>query len=203
MRMSCFRRGIRSFLIAAGVVVTASAQVARPAFEVASVKRPDPTQPPARPAPQPRRSTVFFRPGDTVSELIQRAYDVLAFQVVGGPDWIQKDRFQINARSSSEVSIEQMNVMLQSLLEDRFSLAVRRGEQNMRFQALTLARSDGRLGAGLRRCAEPDNAPPAKPVRIPRGGWASSRVCSPISTVAAIGTDLLGTPIIDRTGLAG
>ena len=39
--------------------------------------------------------------------------------------------------------------MVQSLLEERFRLVVRKEQREMRFAALVLARDDGRLGPGL------------------------------------------------------
>ena len=46
-------------------------------------------------------------------------------RIVGGPSWVQTQRFDITARATNEVSREQAYAMLRTLLEDRFKLVVR------------------------------------------------------------------------------
>jgi uncharacterized protein (TIGR03435 family) len=71
-------------------------------------------------SPQPAQSAVFTRISTTLTALIRFAFDLQDYESVGGPDWIRTDRFDIDARADREVSTEQMRVMVQSLLEDRF-----------------------------------------------------------------------------------
>ena len=58
--------------------------------------------------------------------LIQRAYGVQAFQVVGGPAWINTDGYDIEAKAERNTDRNQMWLMLQTLLADRFKLRLRR-----------------------------------------------------------------------------
>jgi uncharacterized protein (TIGR03435 family) len=58
--------------------------------------------------------------------LIQLAYDVRDFQVVGGPSWVNDDRYEIDATAPGVTTYEQLRPMLQALLADRFQLTVRR-----------------------------------------------------------------------------
>ena len=51
------------------------------------------------------------------------AYHVMDYQV-NGPDWINVQRYDINAKAAGEVPEEQLRLMMQSLLADRFKLAV-------------------------------------------------------------------------------
>jgi uncharacterized protein (TIGR03435 family) len=60
----------------------------------------------------------------TVRFLIRNAYDVKAFQVSGGPDWIDFDGFDLDAQLDSNASAPAVRKMLQSLLESRFALKV-------------------------------------------------------------------------------
>jgi uncharacterized protein (TIGR03435 family) len=50
-------------------------------------------------------------------------------QIIGGPEWIDKDRFDIEARVKGNVQsvpTEQLRLMLQALLEERFRLRAHR-----------------------------------------------------------------------------
>ena len=138
-------RCLRAFvlIVVAGTVVT-SAQTLRPTFEVASIKRID-TLPTIRfrPPPAIRGGTVTLL-AYNLTLLIQMAYGVRAFQVVGGPDWVRSDLFEVQARAAGEPSRADVLLMLQSLLEDRFGLTLRKEQRDMRFFAMVLARSDGK-----------------------------------------------------------
>src|SRR5687768_8830582 len=189
---------LRSFLVFATLGVTLAAQAPRPAFEVVSVKKL--AQP--RFVPPTKRSPLeYYSPTATVASLIQFAYNIRDFELIGGPDWIRRDPFEVNARAATEVSEDEKRLMVQSLLADRFKLVVRKGRQEMRFSELILARSDGRVGPKLTACGNPD-APPT-PVRIPRGGMAIGARCVAISQIARLAAGFLRMPVVDRTGLTG
>src|SRR5262245_9401566 len=56
----------------------------------------------------------------SVRQLILQSYPVVASQLVGGPDWIATERFDIQARlDSGPIPISDLPLMMQSLLEDR------------------------------------------------------------------------------------
>src|SRR5215467_5271880 len=69
--------------------------------------------------------------GYTLQMLSQSAYDLQDFQIAGGPKWLNSDRFDILATSSSPDLFKaeqpfgpsQQQLMLRSLLADRFKLA--------------------------------------------------------------------------------
>lgn len=90
-----------------------------------------------------------------LTQLIQNAYKLHDFQIVGGPSWLS-DRYDILAKAESEFpptppgTIGAMPLMLQSLLADRFALQVHRETREMEIYALVRARADGRLGPRLR-----------------------------------------------------
>jgi len=127
-----------------------------PQFEVASVK------------PNTRNDgfiTVGSRGGQytalgvSMRTLIRLAYQVQEFQIIGGPGWLDSDRFDIIAKDESSASgrfaTEQApsrsSLMIRSLLADRFKLIVHKETRDMPVYALVLARSDGRLGPHLRQ----------------------------------------------------
>ena len=102
-------------------------------------------------------------------QLIEFAYRVQSFELVGGPDWIDSARFDISAKASFEPNPApvgappgDMEQMVQTLLAERFKLQVHRERREMPIYALVLARRDGQMGPRLRReadvCAASRNA---------------------------------------------
>ena len=62
----------------------------------------------------------------TLKRCITGAYGIGADRVLGGPDWINTDRFQITARSEQPLGDKGLMTMLQTLLADRFKLVLHR-----------------------------------------------------------------------------
>jgi uncharacterized protein (TIGR03435 family) len=62
----------------------------------------------------------------SLKTLIRNAYDILSFQLAGGPRWLDADMFNIVATTggTEQISTEQLRPLLQSLLADRFQLKV-------------------------------------------------------------------------------
>src|ERR1017187_6891796 len=59
----------------------------------------------------------------TMLDLIRTAYDVPASKVVGGPNWLEFNRYDGSAKAPPSTMLE-VRLMLQTLLADRFKLAV-------------------------------------------------------------------------------
>lgn len=186
--------------------VSQDAGPAQLTFEVVSVRKN--AQPVRIPPPQqpPRRPDVYYASSVTVAYLIRFAYGIRDVELIGGPDWIRRDEFEINAKAPREASADEMRLMLQALLEDRFALVVRREQREMRFFELRVARDDGRLGPALQACEDPEadrNAPPGPPVRLPPGGMPASMRCRPMSALADMASGMVRAPVTDGTGLPG
>jgi uncharacterized protein (TIGR03435 family) len=92
---------------------------------------------------------------ETLSRLIGEAYaaaqPVPRLQIVGGPEWIDNDRFDTEGVSQRPVTREQARLMLRGLLADRFKLVVHTETRPLPVFELVLARSEGKLGSELRR----------------------------------------------------
>jgi uncharacterized protein (TIGR03435 family) len=136
------------------------------------------------------------------------AHDLREYRIVGGPDWIWRDTFQIDARAGSDASADQVKLMVQALLEDRFKLAAHRERRQTRFQALVRARPNTPLGPSLLKMDDCSAAVvrdlrKTNPVRYPTpvGGIRSG--CFRLSDFADLLAVDLGTPVIDETGLTG
>jgi bla regulator protein BlaR1 len=81
----------------------------------------------------------FTAANATVRSLIRLAYDVKDFQIEGAPDWTGSTLFDIAAKLPGPTDRSQFRLMLQSLLADRFHLAVRRETKAMPGYSLTIA----------------------------------------------------------------
>ena len=200
--MTCQRSGW-VLVVAATIVVTLSAQTSRPTFEVASVKRrvgPGPSTS-VSPSPQAQRR-VFDRLNTTVAGLILFAFDLQGYQLLGGPGWMRTDRFDVNARADIEVSIGQMRLMVQSLLEDRFALIAHKEQREMPIYSLLLARPDGRMGPNLKRSDDDCKRMLKPPADVPAGA-ATTIGCVTMAGLAQSASTRMGSPVLDRTGLDG
>jgi uncharacterized protein (TIGR03435 family) len=60
----------------------------------------------------------------TLKRCIMGAYGLGPHQVLGGPDWLDSDRFEITAKAEQPVGVSLLMTMLQALLAERFKLAL-------------------------------------------------------------------------------
>ena len=194
-----------------------------PTFEAASVKPNKATE---------TRSALMWQPGGRVtatnvplSLLIRFSYQLQDFQVVGGPDWMKSDRFDVVAKAEGDIPpaapgiLGPGQLMMRSLLADRFKLAGHMEKRDMPIYALVVARSDGRLGSGLHRSTldcqalmtarrELGSPPPVPPGERPPCGFriGPGRMIGggfPLSQLAASLSGLVQRIVVDRTGVNG
>lgn len=138
------------FLLVGIAVVSVTLLAQTPAsFEVASVK-PNNSGPNASSVDtQPGGRLVFTN--ETVRVMIERAYQLQAFQVIGAPDWTATARFDIMAKAPEGVRFAQpvpgeppppQLLMLRPLLAERFKLKVHTEKREATIYALVMARPD-------------------------------------------------------------
>lgn len=143
-------------VLLSALAVVASAQVpesssaepvGKPSFEVASV-RPNVSAPNSMSfgGGAPGR---FEARNVTLELLITQAYGIRRDQLDGAPDWVAEERFDITARAPDGAPAAQVNLMLQSLLEDRFRLVTHRETRESDVFALVVVRGDGQVGPQL------------------------------------------------------
>jgi uncharacterized protein (TIGR03435 family) len=125
-----------------------------PAFEVASVKT------------NTSRTGIrgYSFPGDRfearnvpLRDLIVVAYGQAGLplpdaQMIGGPGWIDADRFDVTAKvgAGNPNAVAQKQLMLRTLLRQRFTLAVHHDRRELPIFALVRSRKDGALGPQIR-----------------------------------------------------
>jgi uncharacterized protein (TIGR03435 family) len=92
--------------------------------------------------------------GMPLRPLVRQAYGPLQdFQLVGGPDWIDTERFDIEVRLEGPPSQPMMQAMLRRMLAERFQLKTHTESRDLPVYELVLARDDGRLGPELKPSA--------------------------------------------------
>jgi bla regulator protein blaR1 len=200
-------------LLLAAAVGTAVAALSAQTFEVASVK--------------PNKSgttAVSFRlqPGGqlnalnvTVRDLIRFAYAVQPFQVEGGPGWTDSDRFDVVAKVAGEIvpqppgQVGPVQLMMQNLLVERFTLKVRRETRDAPVYALVHARADRQLAKQVTPstldCAAllRGRTGPSPQCRLSGGlGTVSGRDVS-FGQLAQLLSGQVQRLVIDKTGLPG
>jgi len=114
---------------------------AKPEFEVATIKPSDPNRPGWGITFNP--SGVFRTLNTTLNDLIKFAYDMHPKQVVSAPTWADSEKFDIEAKPDKPgmPSVDQMKVMLQKLLADRFSLTFHKDKKELTAYAITVVKS--------------------------------------------------------------
>jgi uncharacterized protein (TIGR03435 family) len=103
----------------------------------------------------------------TMVDLVRIAYGLDADKVVGGPSWVELDRFDVLAKAPANTTPETAKLMLQTLLADRFKLVVRQESKPMPAFVLSLGKGKPKLkeadGSGEPGCRpQPQTAPPAQ-----------------------------------------
>jgi uncharacterized protein (TIGR03435 family) len=178
--------------------ITVHAQVA--SFEVASIKRNTLANQQVMMVAEPNGRLTAT--SITLAFLIRTAYHLQDSQIVGGPKWLSSDRFDILAKGDPDAFFANLGPMMQSLLADRFKLAVHRDARELPVFALVVAEADGRLGPRLRptQCPEPPRAPCAT---ISNGVGRLTFRAIPMGQIVQFLSPSTERVVIDRTRLSG
>jgi uncharacterized protein (TIGR03435 family) len=169
----------------------------------------------------------------TVGSLITLGYGKQRFQLIGGPAWLNTDRFDINA-VSEDVPVQptlpgtpnRMQLLVRSLLKERFALKTHNETRELPLSYLVMAREDRKLGERLRPStvdcralmaerakAAREGAPPTPPTPIKPGEIRPCGMMGGIghitagsmqmSNLASLLASMLNRPVYDRTNLTG
>src|SRR5690349_21528781 len=90
-------------------------------FEVASFKPAAPGQQGGQLSPRPGNKT-YAGNNMTLRQYMSVAYQVRDNQLTGGPSWIDNDRFDMEAQAEKPSTPDELHLMLQHLIEERFQL---------------------------------------------------------------------------------
>jgi uncharacterized protein (TIGR03435 family) len=183
-------------------------------FDVVSIKPGDPLSERQRIGISPSGS--FEATGVRLSDLIQQAYNIRPFQLVGASGWMETDRYEIHTKDEkpgpSEADIgkmteEQRNAVrdqflgkLQRLLADRFQLSVHRETKEMPIYILSVTKGGSKLQT------LPDDGKPGGGLSSRRMDDGKREVIGQKLTAAGLARFLsgqIGRTIVDQSGLTG
>jgi uncharacterized protein (TIGR03435 family) len=171
------------------------------AFDVVSIK---PYVSEGNPAGEGSRTQAlpggrFSAQNVTVRKLIRNAFGVDDFQIVGAPGWIDSVSYDIEAKTVGGVEITRDNIplLMQSLLENRFQLKFHRETQEMTEYALEVGKNGTKL--------KPDtgDSKPSLSTNSRSGFVTLSATKISLQDFAGTLRRQLGRSVVDKTGLKG
>jgi uncharacterized protein (TIGR03435 family) len=138
----------------------------------------------------------------TLLDLIANAYGVGADKVLGGPSWLDTDRFDVVARMPPNASPQTARVLLQAALAERFGLAIH-GDQRLTAGFILS------LGNGKPKMNESETSESPGCQRKPTDGATIPAICRGLTMQAfaqqlrGMAGDYLANPVVDQTKLEG
>ena len=214
------KRLLIAVVAVASVAMLRAQTPAAPAFDVTSIK--------------PNHSSEtdygsYVQPGGrylavniTLRMLMRIAYGVHESQIIGGPSWMDTDRFDVTGKAEGYPDAGKFRdvarLMLRPLLTDRFKLVLRRDARELPVYAMVVAKP-GEFGPKLHRnddtdctiVAAPvpaDPAAPLPPASVPCGaemftnGYLRARAVA-IPNLAISLTRFADRVVVNETGLTG
>jgi uncharacterized protein (TIGR03435 family) len=214
--------GVHAAILTAMFVSAAAAQLpARRSFEVATIKR-NPNCHNGQRRPSPGRLDFACV---SVRELLVISYgslqggpvQVVALDVLGGPSWIDTERYDLSAKAEDRSSVEEMvGPMLIGLLEDRLHLKAHLEPRETPVYALQLIERPHRLRPaeeGACKTLNPEDLPKSGDEtrycgtgrwRVEDGTVISELYGNTMAELASRGLPMhVGRRVIDQTGLTG
>jgi uncharacterized protein (TIGR03435 family) len=143
----------------------------------------------------------------TMLNLISAAYGVDPDTVLGGPNWLDRNRFDIIAKAPASTPPATLDLMLQSLLADRFKLVIHKDTKPVATYALTQGSGKPRLteakGQGAGGCNIQQDTP--QPGTIPSTVMSCRSVTMDgfLQNLRGVAAGYVPGLVADLTGLKG
>jgi uncharacterized protein (TIGR03435 family) len=147
------------------------------------------------------RGRTFITENSSVADLIMFAYRVQRKQILGAPDWIERDRYDINATPDQEgtPSADQVKLMIRKLLADRFQMKFHHDKRELSAFVLTV----GKDGAKLKP-SQPNGNLHGIGIQPAKTGAMLFANNSPIPAFTSfLQSMMLDRPVVDQTALTG
>ncbi len=193
------------------VIAGAMAWAAGPAeFEVVSIK-------PAKPMTMGKMlvgmsadDAMLRYTNVSLKDCIREAFDVRNYQIQG-PDWLDNDRFDIVAKLPAGSNKKQVPEMLQTMLTERFHLAVKRGTEEHAVYALVTAKGGPKLKtASVETRPNPGEkhlggmgGKNAMMMRVSPEGVHLMAPSATLGNLAEMMSHFTARPVVDMTGISG
>jgi uncharacterized protein (TIGR03435 family) len=173
-----------------------AADTPAPTFDVASVK----ASQPGTGAEQRRRENIQVSPGTVtmrnvnLKSCIRWAYHVTEYQVTG-PAWLDSERYEITGKAAGPATEEQLRLMMQGLLQERFKLAFHRQIKDFAVYVLV----PGKNGAKVHESKTEGETS----IETNQKQMSVSVQRAPVAQLTEMLSNVLRAPVIDMTGLKG
>jgi uncharacterized protein (TIGR03435 family) len=190
----CLERQHMSRFLAGVLFISAAA--AQPVFDVASIR----SSQIGKGGEGSRRENIQASPGSlnmrnvSLKSSIRWAYHVMEYQVTG-PDWLGFERYDIVAKANGPASEDQLRLMLQALLAERFKLTLHRETKDLQAYVMVVAKS------GIKFHESQDSGEPA--IERDKSMTAVHFKRVPASQVVDMLSNILHAPVINNTGFTG
>jgi uncharacterized protein (TIGR03435 family) len=135
----------------------------------------------------------------TLKRLIAMAYDVDFNAILGGPAWVDSESYDINAKIPAEFAQQtrvMIPLMIQSLLGDRFQLAIHREPRQVAGYALVVAKKGPKLEHA--KGDEKDSSTHSTGAHLTAQNVTMEALAKRLSRMPDI-----GSVVVDKTGLSG
>jgi uncharacterized protein (TIGR03435 family) len=169
-----------------------SALSAQPAFDVASIRASQSGR-----GEGDWRDDIQVSPGSlimrnvTLKTAMRWAYQVYDYQISGSA-WMANDRFIISAKAADPVAEDQLRLMLQTLLAERFKLVFHRETKEEKVYSLTVGKGGPKFHESTVE-GEPAINPDKSKMIVEVKGMPASRIVDMLSRI-------LQAPVINNTG---
>jgi uncharacterized protein (TIGR03435 family) len=170
---------------------------ANPAFEVATIRPSDPAHPEQIIT---LRGAEVITTNVTVHALINLAYWLHPKQLTGGPAWTESDKFDVAGKPDApgQPNVDQMKMMIQKLLADRFQLKFHYEKRDLPVYAVLIAKNGSKL---VKSQDDPKGIPGWSFGRTPAGTRITFRN-APLSQIAAVLQNSMDKPVVDQSDLS-
>jgi uncharacterized protein (TIGR03435 family) len=168
----------------------------RLAFEVASVRSGMPGAPYGLPKPMPGGQR-YLATNSPVMVMMMSAYRLTDSQILGAPNWMVYDPWDVDAKAEHPSTLPQLQEMFQTLLADRFKLRFHRETKAIGAYILSVEKSGSKL---KRSDAKDPFDDPIKPGNRP-GERVGTRAS--MSDLCWYFNFTFDAPIVNQTGLDG
>ena len=172
---------------------------AKPEFVVATIK---PSRPDAPRGGYGIRGQDVTTTNVTVNWMIKLAYNVHANQIAGAPSWVDSERYDTVGRSDTpgEPSRDQMKLMIQKLLVDRFQLKFHTEKKELPVYAMVVAKGGPKISVSA---GDPNAFPGIGFGREPGVISLFGRNTGLNGVANGLQSNILDKPVVDQTGLTG
>jgi uncharacterized protein (TIGR03435 family) len=172
---------------------------AKPEFAVATIK---PTRPDAPRGGYGIRGEEVTTTAVTVSWMIKLAFNVHAHQISGGPAWLESERYDTVGKPDipGQPNRDQMKLMVQKLLADRFQLRFHTEKKELPVYAMVVAKGGPKITVSA---GDPNDFPGIGFGREPGVLSLIGRNTGLNGVANGLQSNILDKPVVDQTGLTG